>query len=714
MGSVTHVSWFIIDGAVFAPDDGHLTHRVAHHPRRSGFRIVSLKYRADVDGLRAIAILPVVLYHFGVPGFSGGYVGVDVFFVISGFLITSLIYGEVTAGDFSLVRFYDRRIRRIFPALFAVLFATFLLAAVTLFPGALADFATSVAATAGFVSNFQFWSESGYFDVAADRKPLLHTWSLAVEEQFYFLFPPLMMFIGRFLKGRFGAVLTAVFVASFALSAVGVFAEPSFTFYLLPARTWELLLGSLIAVGTLKAPGNAALAGTMSLVGIIMIAAAVATFTSATVFPGAAALLPCVGAALIIVAGQTTAPAVNRLLSRTPFVFIGKISYSLYLWHWPLLVFAKHQLARSPTAVEATLLMLLSGMLSVMSWRFIEAPFRGAGAVLTRPRLFAAAGAAIAAALVVGASINLLNGVPQRFDEETLALLAPGQEFADWQCPEATEQTPAGPVCAIAGGGTGGTGGRPPSFLMWGDSHARALLPAVTLAAQRFDRSGLVSIMNACPPLWGVNRSDSRDNRCRRHNDAVMEYVLTTEIPMVILVARWSINTEGTRYGEEQGRDVFLVDDDTDDLSFAENRLVFARGFARTISRLRAAGRRVVVVGPVPEIGRDVPETLARYHHRGIGQEFGPTLADFEARNGFVLDLFTRHTRDVELVYPHHVLCRQSPCSVLRGGKPLYADDDHLSRFGAGTISGLFDGVFAAAAQMEHSSARAAATSVNR
>jgi peptidoglycan/LPS O-acetylase OafA/YrhL len=674
---------------------------------------VSLKYRADVDGLRAIAILPVVLYHFGVPGFSGGYVGVDVFFVISGFLITSLIYGEVTAGEFSLVRFYDRRIRRIFPALFSVLFGTSLLAAVVLFPSAFADFATTVAATAGFVSNFQFWSDAGYFDVAADRKPLLHTWSLAVEEQFYVLFPPLMMFIGRFLKGQFGAVLTVVFVASLALSAVGVVAEPSFTFYLLPTRTWELLLGSLIAVGTLKAPGNAAVAGTMSLVGILMIAAAVATFTAATVFPGPAALLPCVGAALIIVAGQTAAPAVNRLLSRTPFVFIGKISYSLYLWHWPLLVFAKYQLARSPTAVEATLLMLLSGMLSVMSWRFIEGPFRGAGAVLTRPRLFATAGAAIAAALILGASINLLKGVPQRFQEETLALLAPGQEFAGWQCPEATEQTPAGPMCAIAAGRTGDTGGRPPSFLVWGDSHARALLPAVTLAARPFDRSGLVSIRNACPPLWGVDRADSRDNRCRRHNDAVMEYVLTTEIPMVILVARWSIDAEGTRYGEEEGRDVFLLDDDTDGLSLAENRLVFARGVARTISRLRAAGRRVVVVGPVPEIGRDVPETLARYHHRGIEKEFGPTRADFEARNGFVLDFFKRHTRDVEFVYPHHVLCPHSPCSVVRDGKPLYADDDHLSRFGAETVSGLFDELFATGGRMQHSSAQTAATSVH-
>lgn len=654
---------------------------------------MSVKYRPDVDGLRALAVVPVVLYHYGVPGFAGGYVGVDVFFVISGFLITSLIESEIGGGRFSLVHFYERRVRRIFPALFALLFVTAALAFTVLFPRAFVDYAKTVAATAGFLSNLAFWWQTGYFDVAAHQKPLLHTWSLAVEEQFYLLFPPLMILIARLVKGRYTATLLPLFAASFVFSAWGALVAPSFAFYLLPARMWELLLGSLIAVGALGLGRNEARAAGAAALGIAMIACSVTLFTSRTPFPGVAALLPCVGAGLIIVAGQSRLPPLNRLLSREPIVFIGKISYSLYLWHWPLYVFARDRLARELTALETVVLIGVSTIIAMLSWRAVEQPFRRRDGVFARPALFAAAGTAIAASVAIGAAVHVFKGVPQRFDPQTLALLAPSGEASDRRCPAETHLTSAGPLCRI-----GSPSAARLSFLVWGDSHARALMPAVAQAAERFGHAGLAVVQEACPPLLGANRSDSRDQRCRRHNDDVRAYLRSRDIPVVILIARWAINAEGTRYGEEERREVFLEDDESRDRSRNENRRVFERTFARTIRELRAGGHRVVVVGPIPEIGRRVPETLARDHMLGASQDIGPTLAAFEARNKFVLGYFQAHADDAEYVYPHRLLCSPTRCAVAREGKPLYSDDNHLSRFGAQNMRPLFEPLFAGGA----------------
>jgi len=651
---------------------------------------MSVPYRRDVDGLRAIAIIPVVLYHYGVAGFSGGYVGVDVFFVISGFLITSLIHGEIKAQEFSFLHFYERRIRRIFPALFALLFVTGALAFTEFFPSTFSNYAKSMVATGGFLSNVEFWRETDYFNAAADQRPLLHTWSLAVEEQFYLVFPPFMMLISRFLKGRYTAVFLLIFAGSLALSVQDASSAPYFAFYLLPARIWELLLGALIAVGTLTPAPNVIGDTALAALGAGMIAAAVVLFTSETPFPGAAALLPCLGAGFIIVAGRTSVTPVSRLLSWNPLVFIGKISYSLYLWHWPLYVFAKYRLARELTAPETTALIALSAIVAVLSWRYVEQPFRGRRGILTRPALFATAGTAMAVSMGFGTAVYISHGVPQRFSPQTLALLAPIADTSGKSCRGESEQTIAGPMCRI-----GSPVPERPTFLIWGDSHARALMPAVAKAAERFGYSGLSVDLSGCPPLAGVNRTDSPNLQCRRHNDLVLAYLRSAHIGTVILVSRWSINIEGVRYGGGRGRRIFLEEDDSRIRSVEENRRVFARAFARTVEALRSSGHRVIVVGPVPEIEFSVPETLARNLSRGKSEEFGPTLTAFETRNKFVLDYFRGHAHEAEFLYPHRLLCPEKRCAVERDGKPLYADDNHLSHFGAESLSVLFEPLFA-------------------
>ncbi len=286
------------------------------------------RYRPDIDGLRALAILPVLLFHYRVPGFWGGFVGVDVFFVISGYLIAGLITGEMRDGRFSILEFYERRVRRIFPALFLVLLASTVAAAFLLFPSDFSRYAKSLFATAFFASNIEFWRELGYFDISAEMKPLLHLWSIAVEEQFYVLFPAILLLVSGRSKARALVTVSLILVASLAFSIYAVKAGPAFAFYMLPSRAWELMLGAVVAIGafpSVSRPYREALAG----VGVAMIAASVFLYTKATPFPGAAALLPCVGTALVIYAGQA-ATSVNAALSTRPLVFVGLISYSLF------------------------------------------------------------------------------------------------------------------------------------------------------------------------------------------------------------------------------------------------------------------------------------------------------------------------------------------------------------------------------------------------
>ena len=295
-------------------------------------------YRPEIDGLRAMAVVPVVLYHAHVPGVSGGFVGVDVFFVISGFLITSQLAADVAAGRFSIVTFYERRVRRIFPALFVMLAVSAVMALWLLLPFELESFAASLRASALFVSNFYFMRETGYFVAAAITKPLLHTWSLAIEEQFYIFFPVYLYAMSRWAPRWLLPVTTVVLVLSLGLCISMTHPQSDAAFFYTPARVWELLTGSVLALAPRRVlPGW--LAQALGAAGLVLIAVAVFGFDARTPFPGSAAMLPAGGAALVILASGANPTASGGLLSLGPIRFVGLISYSLYLWHWPLLVF---------------------------------------------------------------------------------------------------------------------------------------------------------------------------------------------------------------------------------------------------------------------------------------------------------------------------------------------------------------------------------------
>jgi peptidoglycan/LPS O-acetylase OafA/YrhL len=652
------------------------------------------RYRPDIDGLRAIAVLSVVLYHYRVPPFSGGFVGVDIFFVISGFLITSLLCADLESGRYSIVRFYERRIRRIFPALFALAIVTTAVALLVLFPSDLRRYGDSLLGMGLFASNFTFWGAAGYFDVGAVRKPLLHTWSLAVEEQFYLFFPPLLFLLWRLGRRALFAIVALAVVASLALSIWAVRAAPVAAFYLLPFRTWELMAGALLALRPIKVSANRWILEGLTAAGMVLIVTSVFAFSADTSFPGAAALLPCAGTALLICAGGGEVRGVaTRALAWRPIVAIGLISYSLYLWHWPLLVFARYLVFRDLSGVETTILIALSFVFAALSWRYVEQPFRAAHGRFARKQIFYFAGVGTIVMLAGAGLTSIGGGLPQRFPPRVRAILDATSREQVQTPPGGIDNCPRRPATGAAAlkPCLFGVAGVPPTFLVWGDSHADMLRPALLGVAVQKRRAGWQFALPGCPPLLQVKTSEIRN--CRRFNDAVLRFANQPSISTIILAARWARDAEGTLFGEEHGDTVFLSDDLARGHAIQQNRFVFARGLERLVRTLSAQHKQVVIVASVPEISWAVPETMARVVLFHLDRDIRPTREEYRTRQAFVSKVLDHlHTRyGAQIIYPNSILCRGGYCEVQQNGVPLYRDADHLTAKGARLLKPLFD-----------------------
>ena len=656
-----------------------------------------MQHRPDIDGLRAAAVIPVVLYHADIAPFSGGYVGVDVFFVISGYLITSLILEDQSTGRFSILRFYERRMRRIFPALFTVLIFCLGVGFLLFMPADFRRLGATVAATTLFSSNLLFARQGGYFDSGTDFKPLLHTWSLAVEEQYYIVFPLFMTAMLFFTKRTLFGTFVVLAGLSFVWSLVQLAYDPVGAFYLPIGRAWELLLGAMLAMRTQSAASPRWLAETLAVLGLGAILWSVVTYPADTSFPGVKVLVPCLGAALVIGSGMDHKTLVARLLSLRLPVFIGLISYSLYLWHLPLIVMSKYYLMRALTGPETLLVLLCSVALAVLSWRYIETPFRrGAPRSNARP-MFAAATAAMATCFSAGALIYVLNGLPQRLpaDVSSLAMGAIDNTFSNSFCNTIDpKEIAAGRACKVGYP----IPGMAPSFAILGDSFGSSLLPAVETAATENGRTGIALTHGGCYPLVGISQSsDPPEHRtaCKAFVDASIDYIHShPPIASVIVVGRWTSAAEGSRFGATMVSDWYITDDQSPSASYAENKNVFVRGMTRAIKAL--AGRRIFVVTAVPEQKVNVPRTaaLARYLGRDVRVDLD--RKDFDARQHFVSTTLAdlAHRLGFVVLDLGQSLCGERLCAATRDGRSLYSDDNHLSRDGALLTTSSFDPVF--------------------
>jgi len=594
----------------------------------------SIRHRRDIDGLRAFAVLPITLFHAGISGLSGGYVGVDIFFVISGFLITSILARDHAAGSFSFVKFYERRIRRIFPALAAMMLFTIIAGYFILLPSEIHDFASSVIGTILFASNIVFYKQSGYFDMDAAYKPLLHTWSLGVEEQFYVGFPILLMLIMRYRPQNSRLLLGLCSAVSLFLCIYLMPQHPTATFYLIPMRAWELLAGSLVALGLLPKVTSDVAGNTLAALGMALIIAAIMFFDENTLFPGYAALLPVAGTVLVIAYADST--LTGKLLSFGPIAFVGLVSYSLYLWHWPLIVFGRDLGLLDGTIGPALAVIALSLAAAYASYRWVETPFRNRGAI-GQLQIYRYAGIAAAALLAVGAGFFYSDGMRSRFSENVLALDDSRSDFSPMRqaChPGAGIADPAH-MCVF--------GGKAADTAMWSDSHGVELAYALGNNSHPL----LSLTYSSCPPALDFNVASQPD--CREHNRRAADYLIRNQaIHTVVMTAHYVAN-----------------------IGSAD----FQNGFVKSVVALRRAGKNVVIVGPVPAEGMyNVPMQLARHG------PFTMTRQDYETRQKSVIAMLLHlQAMGAQIVWPADQFCDALRCNATLGGKPILFDEDHLS-----------------------------------
>ena len=654
---------------------------------------MSLKYRADIDGLRAIAVLAVIFFHADIPGFSGGFVGVDVFFVISGFLITSIILKEIHDGTFSIAKFYERRIRRIFPALFPVIAFTLAVGILIFDYKTFKQLGQSITGTTLFVSNILFWMQSGYFDSPSLQKPLLHTWSLAVEEQFYIFFPLFLAGINKFLNKKYLPWILFIGLLSLITSILGVYSHPDATFYLVPARTWELLAGSILALRVIAPPRSNLLRSLLAIAGLGLIFYSVVFYTRFTIFPGHNAILPVLGTSFIIHSGIEGSSSIGKMLGFKPLVFIGLISYSLYLWHWPLIVFAKYLVFREISTLEVSGIILITFIISALSLKYIEKPFRGNQPIIPeRKKLFAFSVLIMMIASIIGLVIHLQNGMPYRSEANTTIMKFDNEQ--KWKRiveieEKAIKEINKGKTPPIIGAKN-----TTPSFILWGDSHARVLSTIVSDKANQYKLSGFLATNSGTPPLLSVDGYTDHFFGAN-FNEKVISFITShQEVKTVILSGRWSAYAN-KEYMQKNDPLNWIPKGNNNIYS---NEVLLNKSIIKTVNTLLKLGRKIVIITDVPQIGGD-PLRLYCINSL-IGESYNgllPSKSDYLKSNQAVYNIFQdlskRH--EVTLISPESMLFDNNTMAILVYNKKLlYRDDNHLSDYGILLVAPSFDDAF--------------------
>ena len=649
-------------------------------------------YRPDIDGLRGVAVLLVVLFHSGLSLFPGGFIGVDVFFVISGYLITSIILDDVRRDRFSYIGFYERRIRRILPALYVMILLVMLLALFVQMPIDLIKSAKTVFFATLFSSNIYFWRTTDYFSNDSDFEYFLHTWSLGVEEQFYFIFPLVILLFVR--RGQWLLILTLLaLVLSFCLSVYATYYYQWASYYLLPSRAWQMMMGAVLAIAVIRWTPSKAVVSLLGVVALACIFIPALLYSKQTRFPGVAALLPTFGAALLIFLGgvATSHQWLSRIMGAKWLVGIGLISYSLYLWHWPVFAFLRnyHASVRLET-ISSILGIAVSFLLAYLSWRFIEAPFRSRQK-FSRRSIYAMAGTVSLSILAICIGLLVYKGVPSRIHPDVLRLsqVSESAVIGDPCLNKTSAQLSGGDLCFV------GRQQSPVSIVLWGDSHLGALKHSLDAAFKTEGKKAAFFGKIGCPPLQAVLKKGLGDGeQCMAVNREAVRYIeQQSTVTTVVLHARWALSVEGTRYAPERGARYILEDVAGQEQKVGEfgsgNAGVVAGALNRMVQQFLVAGKRVVIISSVPEVGFGVPKVEANSLFWGKDRDIRPPLSRFMSRQAVTHGIFSQLQEKypaLVVVDPADMLCDDAFCHVMRDGNPLYFDDDHVSDTGAKLI----------------------------
>jgi peptidoglycan/LPS O-acetylase OafA/YrhL len=652
----------------------------------------SIIYRPEVNGLRALAVIPVILSHAGFSWFSGGFIGVDVFFVISGYLITTIILNELENGNFSLKKFYERRARRIFPALFLVIISCIPFAWMWIDPIYFRDFAQSLVAMGFFASNILFWQESNYFGPAAEVKPLLHTWSLSIEEQFYVLFPILLIIVFKFARRYMNWVLLGALLFSLLLSEYTSKQDSLTSFFMIHTRAWELLTGGYIAyLGTRNVFAvNESASKVLTLFGVGLILYAIISFDQYTRSPGFMTVIPVLGAALVIIYGREKGLA-YKILTLKPVVGIGLISYSLYLWHQPLFAFLRIYSLEKPGSYLYILMMILALILSIFSWKYVETPFRNKHKVSARVVvLFSGASAVIV--ITFGLMGHFQYGFSARFNDiERIMhaaksngnhLLVQNGKVCEDRIPK--ESCVLGPRNVI------------PKWALVGDSHAGSLGPSFQKALNTIGQAGVELTSRGCPYAPGFSRRYD-NGACLKSVSEIRNYLLSSNVENIILAGRYVLLLERTKFdngegGREYGRPTGYYPSDDFGIAEPARRKAVIAGYKNGVRELLDHGKKVFLIYPIPEVGWNVPSQLFKriyIHH--LTSKVTTDYNVYRNRSASVITAFDNlgEHKNLTRVFPDKILCNtyeKARCATESQNAILYHDDDHLSVEGAALV----------------------------
>jgi peptidoglycan/LPS O-acetylase OafA/YrhL len=658
-------------------------------------------YRPDIDGLRALAVTVVVLFHLGI-GCPGGFIGVDVFFVISGFLITGIIRRGLEHETFSLVEFWERRIRRIFPASIVVVMATLAAGYCLQLPNELEDLGESSIAQTFLSANIYFLRDTGYFAGPGELKPLLHMWSLAVEEQFYLFFPFLLVFCKNLSRKRLFWLLALIAIVSLAGSVYGTKHYQTPTFYLLPTRAWELLVGCMLAIFPWRYESSPRRDNVIATAGLAATLLPVFLYDSQTRFPGLAALPTVLGTASVIFATATKGGTlVGRVLSVRPVAFIGLISYSLYLWHWPVIVFAKMYFG-SLGWKHGTFALALSFFLAVLSWKFIETPCRAPTFLQPRRRLFRTACVMSVAVVAVSLLFIQTKGLATRFQNDSSTLL----DDVTWNGTDSMVRIHENydfetlPVLGV--GQKSCDKVARPDFILWGDSHGAVLAPLFNNVASELGLTGQTVLEHGQVPLPGVCRPEShQDLRVQlRFQEELLEYLRTRRPRTLILVSRWSWYTNGYSNAELDFNPDFSTtvhrhtNQSLSPATEKSNLQFLTEGLIDLASICQECGVVLWVVKQVPELQGSTPARdvlLWSVGRRSQLPEYRTSIDQHRARQVNPEKMFRSISATGARLLDHapYFFDADQMTIIAQDGRSCYRDEDHLTRHGIERLRGL-------------------------